>query len=616
MSFLTDHQRKRFKPANIPDSATASAASNNVQSAQIIHQNENQNLNPSRPFLNSLSRQLVQPEKENQSAQPAVNQKYHGNDDRYQYPTALHALNNNVSGVQQQQKAIVSVPVPQKKISESRRVKESSEFDCMNTDDDLMAMAAMADHDMTLDKPLQQQQPILVDLQPLKPDDTADMDFNQYCFMGKEETMVAKQVITEEKERFAVALVDKMSKGLDTSVEKNVLLDIKAHLLLIDAALSMNDWRSCPKNVNPYAKCPFKAVLTSLLSVVEDQIKIISMEISDLVLVDDLHTAAPLMVTKAALDRKKSLIGDAIPSNGPSMASSDHPVILPIDSVSQVSAGTSFRQRSQTAQQQHLHQHQQSQQNISLPQQYHHQLKKPDFHVRNSPRGAVAAASPILPKNHSPIIVITSSQPVGPECDIVAETIPSVASNRRNAMPLSAPGPSLKRSTPGSMIPLANALPLSAAKPAIQYPWTSSVWSNMKNFFGLTSFRKNQLEAINATLAGKDCFVLMPTGGGKSLCYQLPATINEGFTKGVTIVVSPLLSLIQDQVQSLVDKQIWASALNSSMTAQSRKILFTGGSFGLFAISNSHGSQSYYRAQFGKTENSIGLCHPRNACQE
>lgn len=610
MSFLTNHQRKRFKPANIPDSATVSAASNNVQSPQINHQNENQNLDPSRPFFNSLSRQLVQPEKENQYTQSAANQKYHGNDDRYQYPMTLHALNNNVSGVQHQQKAFVSVIVPQKKISESRRLKESSEFDCMNTDDDLMAMAAMADHEMTLDKPFQQQQPILVDLQPQKPDGIADFDFNQYCFMGKEETVVAKQVITEEKERFAVALVDKMSKGLDTSVEKNMLMDIKAHLVLIDAALSINDWRSCPKTVNPYAKCPFKAVLTSLLSVVEDQIKIISMEIAELVLADDVDTYAPLMETKAALDRKKSLIGDAIPSKCPSMASSDHPL-------SQVSAGKSFRQRAQTAQQeQHLQQHLQPQQQIGLPQQHQRQLKKSDFYVPNSPSGAVAVASPIPQKNHSPIIVITSSQPLGLEYDIAAETIPSVASNRRNAMPLSAPGPSLRRSTPGSMIPLANARPPSAAKPAIHYPWTSSVWSNMKDFFGLTSFRKNQLEAINATLSGKDCFVLMPTGGGKSLCYQLPATISEGFTKGVTIVVSPLLSLIQDQVQSLVDKQIWASALNSSMAAQARKILFTGGPFGFLAISNSHYSQTYYRAQFGKTENSIGVCHPRNACQE
>lgn len=84
----------------------------------------------------------------------------------------------------------------------------------------------------------------------------------------------------------------------------------------------------------------------------------------------------------------------------------------------------------------------------------------------------------------------------------------------------------------------------------------------LKTHFGYDTFREGQEAVIDALLAGKDVLAVMPTGAGKSICYQVPALM----MKGITLVISPLISLMKDQVRSLNQAGISAAYLNSSLT--------------------------------------------------
>lgn len=84
----------------------------------------------------------------------------------------------------------------------------------------------------------------------------------------------------------------------------------------------------------------------------------------------------------------------------------------------------------------------------------------------------------------------------------------------------------------------------------------------LRRFFGYDAFRPGQFEIIRAVCSGRDCVVLMPTGGGKSICYQIPALLQQG----IAVVVSPLIALMEDQVQTLRGNGIPAAALHSNQT--------------------------------------------------
>ncbi|MFT6202195.1 MAG: ATP-dependent DNA helicase RecQ, partial [Candidatus Endobugula sp.] len=82
----------------------------------------------------------------------------------------------------------------------------------------------------------------------------------------------------------------------------------------------------------------------------------------------------------------------------------------------------------------------------------------------------------------------------------------------------------------------------------------------LKNTFGYGAFRGEQQAIVDALIAGEDALVIMPTGGGKSLCYQIPSLVRQG----CGVIISPLIALMQDQVDALKELGIRAGFLNSS----------------------------------------------------
>ena len=94
----------------------------------------------------------------------------------------------------------------------------------------------------------------------------------------------------------------------------------------------------------------------------------------------------------------------------------------------------------------------------------------------------------------------------------------------------------------------------------------------LKSTFGYSTFRPLQREIIEANLVGEDVFALLPTGGGKSLCFQLPALARPG----LTVVVSPLIALMKDQVDQLQASGVAATFLNSTLSEKEARARLSG----------------------------------------
>lgn len=121
--------------------------------------------------------------------------------------------------------------------------------------------------------------------------------------------------------------------------------------------------------------------------------------------------------------------------------------------------------------------------------------------------------------------------------------------------------------------------------------------------FGHSDFRAGQQEPIEALLGGRDALVVLPTGGGKSLCYQVPAVVLARRGKGTTVVISPLIALMRDQVEALVGKGVRAAALNSHQgDAERRSVLaeLQAGTLELLYVSPERAALGGFCARLGR----------------
>src|SRR6476659_3513706 len=102
----------------------------------------------------------------------------------------------------------------------------------------------------------------------------------------------------------------------------------------------------------------------------------------------------------------------------------------------------------------------------------------------------------------------------------------------------------------------------------------------LSRYWGYNTFRPLQRDAMDAVLAGRDSIVVLPTGGGKSLCFQAPAMLRSG----LAVVVSPLISLMKDQVDTLVGNGVPAALYNSSLSTSEKADVAAGLADGRFKL--------------------------------